>query len=120
MIKVKLIEIVNAKTAIERLIQEKLPSRISYANSRLLRMIEPELVQLDKHRRELAEKFNIDENTPVDPAVQSEFLEELLSLLSSEVELGLDKIDMTAVLDTLQISTSDLILLEPLFNFEPI
>jgi hypothetical protein len=120
MLTVKLSDVLNAKNPLEALIQVKLPIKLAYSASKLLRLLTPELDNLDKIRLETAEKYGTKTDTGYDipESNRDEFLREMTELLATDVTILYDKIDMSPVIDKIELTTLDVMQLEPFFKFD--
>lgn len=111
--KIILSKIVNSKDALQSLLKEKLPVRISYGIQKTFRLIEKELNDYEEMRSKLImEKYGEqqeDGNWKVMPDKMSGFVHELSELLTLEVELDFKKVKLP---ETLSMTPSDCYMLD--------
>lgn len=117
--KIKISEIINAKTILDDISQNKeMPTKIAYKIYLMLSKLSPSLEFFDQKRSDAFEKYGIQDGEMI--VIPEEHKEEFVSLLNEigefECEEEIEKIDISLDVN-LGISPSDFALLEPFFNF---
>ncbi len=116
----KLVQLVNSKDALQRLIEKELPVKMAYRLSKFVKAANKELEFFEEQRVKLAKKYGKDdgkgqiivtaENIPA-------FSEELDPLLNEDVDL--EPLEMSlSELGNIDITTRDIIILSYLFKDE--
>ena len=114
-------EIINAKPAIEKLTQQTLPARKSYQISKLLKALNDEYELFESTRVELVKKYGAinDDGTWIADSSNPEFISEVQSILSISCNIQDElKVDLSQELDSIQLTVSDVMALDPFFRFE--
>ena len=97
--KLKLLQIVNAWEALNRIGSEKLPIKMAYAIQRNIQKLKPELETYENARMGLIkEKYGTkgkDGNYRVEPSHMTKFLEELIELQAVEVEIDIHTVNLS-------------------------
>jgi len=120
MITVKLFEVVNAKDAIAKLISMHFNAKLSYQINRMLSKMNPFYVDFEKAREGVIKRLGSekDGNWSVDPDKHNQFISELKEMLDESVEIDYNKINLSSVLESMELTPSDIAYLEPFFDFE--
>ena len=109
-------EIFNAKEPLGKLIQEKLPVKVSYGLAKLASKLDGQLVVIEKVRQGLFETYG--EQDPDNPSQTRvlpgsegfpKFMEELGELMNQEVEIVFDVVTLP---DTLEVEPTVLMALD--------
>ena len=102
--------------------KQDIPVQMAFQLSRLIRKIVPELQSLEEARQTLVHKFGEVDlesgQTTVPQSKISEFTQEIKPILDTEVEMPFDKIPFSKIPETVLLSSSDLIALEPFIDHE--
>lgn len=120
MITTSISNILQARTAIETLTKAALPAKKSYEITKLLKALTVEFEAFEAARVEAVKRYGTeaeDGSFTVDPSNQ-EFVKEINELVTTEITVDREKVDLSQHLDQLEFTVSDLIALEPFFNFE--
>ena len=120
---VKLIEVLKAKEALSKLSQEKLPVKISYKLSRLVKELETEFATIESFKMTLAQKYGKETEgqqgqweIPAENIVS--FNAEFSELLEEDIELKSDIIECSlSAIDSISLSTSDILSIEEFVSF---
>src|SRR6266849_2778635 len=111
---VTLKQIINAKDALYRLANLKLPIKKAYTITKLINKLEVELNNFNKLHIQLIEKYGDKDHfngvTTVKDENKEDFTKEYEELGNVEVTIDLNKIELS---EDLEISPLDLLLLEP-------
>jgi hypothetical protein len=94
--------ILNAKPALDKLLNSSLPISAAFKLKKLVRAINEELSHFENERISLVKKFGVEDdqgNINVDPAKLNDFSKELDELLSVPVELSFDPISYEKLQD---------------------
>lgn len=120
--KIALGQLRTSEAALAKLSQEALPIMISYKLTKFLKAASKELAELEANRDKLVRQFGVEDSEQGRISVPQEkledFMKELEPLLLHEVDFEFEKIQAGTLPDTVKISPSDLILLEPFIQFE--
>ena len=108
----KLVNIINAETALKNLIQKELPLKTVYQVSKLIKKCEEEISIYEKLRNDLIIKKGEEQEdgsfSIKDSEKLSEYYKEIDTLLQTSIE-GIQKIKLP---DDIKLTTNDFILLE--------
>lgn len=119
--KVTLGQIKQAESALTTLMGQALPIQTAYKISRLIRQVISEISDLEDHRKKLVEKFGTtDPDTGITTVTEENiplFSEALRPLLETEVTLNFDKLGLKDLPESFNISSSDILQLEPFIDF---
>lgn len=111
----KLRELIDAREALISLNSVKLPIKVAYSISKIIRKANAELETLTKVRQEVINK-HIQEGTEMTPEVNQLITDELNETLESEIEWPLNKVDLSKL--TIELAAKDVYSLEPFCIFE--
>jgi hypothetical protein len=114
-------QIKQAESALGTLTNQALPIQTAFRISRLIRQVVSEITDLEEHRKKLVEKFGMtDPNTGITTVTDENlplFSEALRPLLETEVTLNFDKLGPKDLPESFNISSSDILQLEPFIDF---
>lgn len=123
MINVKIADLLNSTETLQKLAQKDFKAKLAWSISRLLKAAEKEIQEFNETRMNLIKKYGdkdengelvTDEkgNCKIDNAHLQEFTSELNDLISAEVEINANKIDIE-LLEDIEFTPSDMATLEP-------
>lgn len=123
MIKVKISDLLNSTETLQKLSQKDFKAKLAWSISRLLKAAEKEIQEFNDTRMNLINKYGEKDengqlvtddkgNCKIENEVLSEFSSELNDLISAEVEINANKIDI-ALLEDIEFTPSDMAALEP-------
>ena len=115
---VTLKQIVDAREALMNLSQQRLPIKIGYNVSKIIRKANGELETLTTVRQSIIEK-HAPSGTEVTPEINQSIIGELNDALDIEVELPVHKVDLSNVA-SLELTPRDILVLEPFCVFETV
>lgn len=115
---VTLKEIVDAREALMTLSQQRLPIKVGYNVSKVIRKANTELEILTKLRQEVIERL-APSGTEVNPEINQKIMAELSEALDVTVDISVNKIDLSSV-NNLEMTPRDVMLLEPFCIFETV
>jgi hypothetical protein len=115
---VTLKQIVDAREALINLSQQKLPIKIGYNVSKIIRTANKELEILTKVRQEVIDRF-APSGTEISPEVNQNIISELSEALEMTVDIPVYQVDLSSV-PNLEMTARDIILLEPFCIFETV
>jgi len=119
--KVTLGQIKGAESALGTLSNQALPIQTAYRISRLIKQVISEISDFEEHRKRLVEKFGTtDADTGIITVTEENiplFSEALRPLLETEVTLNFDKLGPKDLPESFNISSSDILQLEPFIDF---
>jgi hypothetical protein len=110
----KLVEILRAKQAFEKVMNTSLPIKIAFRLSRVAGAIDPVYMEIDKQRLKLVEKYGAPskEGVTVKKENEAKFREEFDSFLSEElVTLNIEPIKLS-LLEDLKLSALEMLALK--------
>lgn len=113
--------IINARSAIEKLTSQNLPARKAFNIAKLLKHLSEEYELFEKTRIELVKKYGTinDEGNWVADTQDPEFMAEIQNLITTEIEISdALRVDLSSEIDSLEFTVTDLIAIEPFFQFE--
>ena len=108
----KLSDLVNSRAALTTLNQEKLPAKVAYRISKIIRLVDPELEAYGKALNELIVKYDLKQGDKVPP----EFAKDLTDILAEDVTIEVPKLDIT---DLPSMTAADMQALDWLINNPP-
>lgn len=117
-ITVTLKHIVDSRDALMTLSQQKLPIKISYNVSKVIRKANAELETLTKVRQEVIDRL-APQGTEVNPEINQAIMAELTEALDVIVDIPVNKVDLSSV-PNLEMTARDVMLLEPFCIFETV
>ena len=109
-------EIVDARESLMNLSQQWLPIKVGYNISKVIRKANTELEFLTKTRQDIISRL-APQGTEITPEVNQAIMDELNQVLNVEVEMQVNKIDLSRV-PGLELSARDVMALEPFCDFE--
>ena len=115
---VTLKEIVDAREALMNLSQQKLPIKIGYNVSKIIRKANAELEILTKVRQEVIERL-APPGTEVNPEINQNIMAELSEALEVTVDIPVHKVDLSSI-NNLEMTPRDVMLLEPFCLFDTV
>ena len=117
-ITVTLKHIVDSRDALMTLSQQKLPIKISYNVSKVIRKANTELEILTKVRQDIIDRL-APPGTEVNPDINQAIMTELTEALDVEIEIPVNKVDLSS-LTQLEMTARDVMLLEPFCIFDTV
>lgn len=117
-ITVTLKHIVDSRDALMTLSQQKLPIKISYNVSKVIRKANAELETLTKVRQDVIDRL-APPGTEVNPEINQAIMAELTEALDVIVDIPVNKVDLSSV-PNLEMTARDVMLLEPFCIFETV
>lgn len=115
-INVSMKNVVDAREALMTLSQQRLPIKSAYSVSKIIRLANTELEFLTKTRQDIISRL-APQGTEITPEVNQAIMDELNQVLNVEVEMQVNKIDLSRV-PGLELSARDVMALEPFCDFE--
>ena len=119
--KVTLSQIKVAEQALVAISNQSLPIQTAYKISRLIKQVISEISDLEEYRKKLVEKFGTtDADTGITTVTEENMLlfsEALRPLLETAVTLNFDKLGPKDLPESFNISSSDILQLEPFIDF---
>lgn len=119
--KVNLMEIIAAKDVLSRLANTDLPIKVSYALSKLIKILNEEYQDIEKFRTNLVSKYGEPDGENIRVRQESEnfpkFMEEYNDFMNTEIEIKTSKIEIDVKKTDIQIKPIDLINIAPFVNF---
>lgn len=119
--KVNLMEILAAKDVLSSLANTDLPIKVSYALSKLIKILNEEYQDIEKFRTNLVSKYGEPDGENIRVRQESDnfpkFMEEYNDFMNTEIEIKTSKIDIDIKKTDIQIKPIDLINIAPFVNF---
>lgn len=115
-ISVTLKEIIDCRDSLISLSQQRLNIKTGYNISKIIRFINKELEILTKIRQDIVDRL-APQGTNVTPEINQAILTELNEALAVEVEIPVNKIDLSNI-SNIELSAKDIMLLDPFCIFE--
>lgn len=115
-ISVTLKQIVDAREGLLNLSQQKLPIKPAYSISKIIRKANAELEVLTQTRQDVISR-HAPQGTEITPEVNQAIMTELTEILDHEVEIPVDKVDLSRI-SGIEISARDILILEPFCDFD--
>lgn len=123
MITVKMADVVNSMEVLQKLAQQNFKAKLALSIARLLKQIEVEIQTFNTTRMDLIKKYGTKDengelitdeegNCKIDPESVETFNKELSDLLTTEIEINANKIDVE-LLDGCNFTPSEITALEP-------
>ena len=123
MITVKMADVVNSMEVLQKLAQQNFKAKLALSIARLLKQIEVEIQTFNTTRMDLIKKYGTKDengelitdeegNCKIDPESVETFNKELSDLLTTEIEINANKIDVE-LLDGCDFTPSEITALEP-------
>lgn len=111
-----------SEPAFATLANSRLPASISYQVAKMLKAVSSELTLLEEQRIASVKKFGVSDPTTQEIAVSAEnasaFSAEMNALISMEIDLPFEKINLVEHLGNIELKPAEIVLLEPFFDFE--
>lgn len=106
--------ILQAKDALQKLSNEKLPVRGSFLMARALRALEPEYQIVEKKRADIIKELGVEKEGMIEvkPEKMGEFSTRFNAILETYIEVAMEAIPLSTLGDV-KISPMDLMALEP-------
>lgn len=114
---VTLRQIVDARDALMSLSTQKLPIKTAYNVSKIIRKANADLEVLTQVRQDVISRY-MPEGTEMTPEINQSIMTELNDALNVEVEIPVNKVDLSNV--NIEITVRDVSLLEPFCIFETV
>jgi hypothetical protein len=113
--KVKLIDVYASVPVLNKLIDEPLPTKISYKFMKLLNVLNGEVKLVEDQRLKLVKQYSED-GSIVSDEKKEQFLKEFSTFLDVEIEVDWEPLNIDTLGDNLKLSVVDLAKLHYLFK----
>jgi len=113
--KVRLIDIYGSVSVLNKLVEEPLPTKISFKLMKLLNTLNSEVKLVEEQRLKLVKQYSEDGNTVSDQNKEV-FVKEFSEFLNDEIEVTWEPIEVDSLGDNIKLSVSDLSKINYLFN----
>ena len=113
--KVRLIDIYSSVTVLNKLVEEPLPTKISFKLMKLLNTLNSEVKLVEEQRLKLVKQYSEDGNM-VSEQNKEVFVKEFSEFLNDEIEVVWEPIEVETLGDNIKISVADLSKIQYLFN----
>ena len=91
--KVRLIDVYNSVSVLNKLVEEPLPTKVSFRLMKLLNALNSEVKLIEEQRLKLIKQYSTDGNTVSDQNKEA-FIKEFSEFLNEEMEVQWDAIDI--------------------------
>lgn len=112
--KVKLIDIYSSVAALNKLMEQPLPAKVSFRLMKLLNSVNEEVKMIEEQRMKLVKK-HAEDGVTVSETKREEFLKEFADFLNDEIEMSWEPISVD-VLGDLELSVAELSRVQFLFK----
>jgi len=113
--KVRLIDVYNSVSVLNKLVEEPLPTKVSFRLMKLLNALNSEVKLIEEQRLKLIKQYSTDGNTVSDQNKEA-FIKEFSEFLNEEMEVQWDAIDINELGENLKLSVVDLAKVQYLFK----
>ena len=113
--KVRLIDIYSSVTVLNKLVEEPLPTKISFKLMKLLNTLNSEVKLVEEQRLKLVKQYSEDGNT-VSEKNKVVFVKEFSEFLNDDIEVAWEPIEVETLGDNIKLSVADLSKIQYLFN----
>jgi hypothetical protein len=113
--KVRLIDIYSSVTVLNKLVEEPLPTKISFKLMKLLNTLNSEVKLVEEQRLKLVKQYSEDGNT-VSEKNKEVFVKEFSEFLNDDIEVAWEPIEVETLGDNIKLSVADLSKIQYLFN----
>ena len=113
--KVRLIDIYSSVSVLNKLIEEPLPTKVSFKLMKLLNVLNAEVKLVEDQRLKLVKQYSTDGNT-VSEDNKDAFLKEFSEFLNEEVDVMWEPVEVDTLGDSIKLSVIDLAKIQYLFK----
>jgi hypothetical protein len=113
--KVRLIDIYSSVSVLNKLIEEPLPTKISFKLMKLLNVLNAEVKLVEDQRLKLVKQYASD-GTVVSEENKELFLKEFSEFLNEEIDVSWEPIEVDTLGDNMKLSVADLAKIQYLFK----
>ena len=113
--KVKLIEIYSSVATLNKLIEEPLPTKVSFKLMKLLAQLNAEVKLVEDQRLKLVKQYSLDGES-VSEENKEAFIKEFTDFLNEDAEINWEAISIDSLGDNLKLSVVDLAKVQYLFS----
>jgi hypothetical protein len=116
--KITISEVLNGKQVLEKLVEKEVSIKAAYRLSRIIKVLNGELQLFEEQRQKLVQKYGTQpEDAPEGNIVVSEenlepFQKDLSELLTAEIDLGCEPMNIDEFGDNVEIKTAELMMIE--------
>jgi hypothetical protein len=113
--KITISEILNGKPVLEKLVDKEISIKTAYKLSRMIKVLNEELQTFEESRQKLVQQYGeVQEDDSI--AVQEDNIEafntELADLLTAEIEVGCEPMNIDEFADSVEMKTAELMMIE--------
>ena len=108
--KIKVLELVNMKPSLQKLIAQDLPIKTAFKISKIIKVLDPEYAIFEENKTKIFKKYGeeqIDRTIRIKPENMEVFTTEFNELLGIELEVNVEQIPVVE-LETIKLSVIDL------------
>jgi hypothetical protein len=113
--KVRLIDVYSSVSVLNKLIEEPLPTKLSFKLMKLLNALNAEVKLVEDQRLKLIKQYSVDGNT-VSEENKEAFVKEFSEFLNEEIDMQWEQIEVDNLGDNLKLSVTDLAKIQYLFK----
>ena len=116
--KITISEVLNGKTVLEKLVDKEISIKTAYRLSRIIKVLNEELQHFEEQRQKLVQQYGKQqEDTPEGNVTVSEeniepFQNDLTELLTAEIDLGCEPMNINEFGDDVEIKTAELMMID--------
>jgi len=113
--KLRLIDVYSSVSVLNKLIEEPLPTKLSFKLMKLLNALNAEVKLVEDQRLKLIKQYSVDGNT-VSEENKEAFVKEFSEFLNEEIDMQWEQIEVDNLGDNLKLSVTDLAKIQYLFK----
>jgi len=113
--KVKLIDVYTSVSVLNKLIEEPLPTKVSFKLMKLLNVLNGEVKLVEEQRVKLIKQYSSD-GTTVSEENKDSFVKEFSDFLNEDIEIPWEPVEIDGLGDNMKLSVSDLAKIQYLFK----
>ena len=113
--KVRLIDVYSSVSVLNKLIEEPLPTKLSFKLMKLLNALNAEVKLVEDQRLKLIKQYSVDGNT-VSEENKEAFVKEFSEFLNEEIDMQWEQIEVDNLGDNLKLSVTDMAKIQYLFK----
>ena len=116
--KITISEVLNGKTVLEKLVDKEISIKTAYRLSRIIKVLNEELQHFEEQRQKLVQQYGKQqEDAPEGNVTVSEeniepFQNDLTELLTAEIDLGCEPMNINEFGDDVEIKTAELMMID--------
>jgi len=113
--KITISEVLNGKQVLEKLVDKEISIKTAYRLSRIIKVLNEELQLFEEQRQKLVQQYGEvqeDDSVVVGKEKLQDFQNDLSELLTAEIDLGCEPMNIDEFGDNVEIKTAELMMIE--------